>query len=119
MGAVINFSGWYKVEFLTEEANRLVMKLTVLDRDEYLITLTLKSLTIHMLKNFTNPFQGVSAPEDLHWIAKYMIRPTKWGKRIYDTNPQLITKMWGLVASKPRMKALRGVSPPWQVTVKL
>ncbi len=126
-GKRISFSGSYTVKFKNivptafeaGSALQVEMELTVIPGDVYEIHLDLKQLTIRHTRRFLSGGSYGNWPQDYHWIPKYMIRPTRWGKAIFELNPEFIKKLWGLVADDKRMKSMKQVGAPWQVTVPL
>lgn len=126
-GKRISFSGMYTVQFkqITPSAGeagkttQVQMELRTIHGDVYEITLGLKQLQIrHLRRSLARSAYG-SFPEDYHWIPKYMIKPTRWGKALFELNPAFITKLWSLVADNKRMTQLKKVGKPWQITLPL
>lgn len=114
---VMNMSGWYKAIFVNQSEEQIDMEFHVTEDRIYFVTLTLKELKIRMKKGYISEFlKGWG--EDFHWIPKYMLRPNKIGKEIFNTNPQFILKLWALVADKQKLKSLKNVKKPLVVTVE-
>jgi len=105
----INFSGSYIIHFIDSDPKVMVMRLEVGDAREFIITLTLDSLTISIVKTYYFNNYLESHGIDLYWIPKYMLRPNKWGKEIFNTNPEFILKLWTLVADKKQLYKLKNV----------
>lgn len=127
-GKTISFSGYYEVTFihlLPPQAEmgtirQVDLEFKTLHGDVYDIQLRTNRLTInHRVRSFANsPYYG-QQPEELHWIPKYMIKPTKLGKALFELNPVFIQKLWGLVADDAKMKQLKRVGAPWSITLNL
>lgn len=113
----MNMSGWYKAKFINQSEEQIDMEFHVTEDRIYFITLTLKELKIRMKCGYISRLiEGFG--ENFAWIPKYMLRPNKIGKEIFDTNPQFILKLWSLVADKEKLKSLKNVNKPLVVTVE-
>jgi len=111
-------SGYYTVDFIAITPTLVTMIIKVVPHRKYLVRITTTDLKIRMDKS-TSSSSKWGLTENFQWIPKYMLRPNKFGKELFNANPQFILKLWELVADKERMKALKGISGNLVVKIPL